>query len=170
MALSRMGYLPGFVTAVNSWRGTPHFAILLATAIPIVVLIGVQGQIDILGDLYAFGLLGAFLVTCLSMIVIRYRERHNASHIGAVQAAEQAAGLGAVQPTGEPWHRRIGNAAGARMHPQVAARLRTVGAQTQRRISPWTKRARDAWPTLEILPGHRDHASRRHRLDYEPLR
>lgn len=153
MALSRMGYLPGFVTAINSWRGTPHFAILLATAIPIAVLLGVQGQIDILGDLYAFGLLGAFLVTCLSITIIRYRERHNASHIGAVQAAEQAASLGAVQPTSEPWHRRISNATGARMHPQVAARLRIVGAQTQRRISPWTKRARDAWPTTKYYLG-----------------
>jgi hypothetical protein len=153
MALSRMGYLPGFVTAVNSWRGTPHFAILLATAIPIAVLLGVQGQIDILGDLYAFGLLGAFLITCLSITIIRYRERHSASHIGAVQAAEQAAGLGVVQPTGEPWHRRIANATGARMHPQVTARLRAVGAQTQRRISPWTRRARDAWPTTKYYLG-----------------
>lgn len=153
MALSRMGYLPGFVTAINSWRGTPHFAILLATAIPIAVLLGVQGQIDILGDLYAFGLLGAFLVTCLSISVIRYRERHNASHIGALQAAEQAAGLGAIQPTSEPWHRRISNAAGARIHPQAAARLRVVGAQTQRRISPWTKRASDAWPTTKYYLG-----------------
>ncbi len=153
LALSRMGYLPAIVTATNSWRGTPHFAIFLATAIPIFVLIGVQGQIAILGDLYAFGLLGAFLITCLSITIIRYRERHNASQIGAVQAAEQAAGLGAIQRAGEPWHRRIGNATSARIHPQVAARLRMIGAQTQRHISPWTKRAREAWPSLKYYLG-----------------
>src|SRR5205823_7369305 len=33
------------------------------------------GKIDALGDMYAFGLLGAFTVTCLGLDIIRYRER-----------------------------------------------------------------------------------------------
>lgn len=153
IALSRMGYLPGAVTATNKWRGTPHNAILLATAIPVIVLIGVQGRIEILGDMYAFGLLGAFSVTCLSMTIIRYRERHHASHIGAVQAAEQAAGVGEIQRAGKPWGRRIVAATGERINPQVAARLRTASAQTQRRIEPWISYARESWPTLKYYLG-----------------
>ncbi len=88
IALSHMGYLPSLVTVTNKWRGTPHNAILLAARIPVVVLIAVRGQIDLLGDMYAFGLLGAFSLTCLAMDVIRYRDRHGEAHIGAVEAAE----------------------------------------------------------------------------------
>jgi hypothetical protein len=32
----------------------------LATVVPILVLVAVRGNINILGDMYAFGLLGAF--------------------------------------------------------------------------------------------------------------
>jgi hypothetical protein len=35
----------------------------------------VRGEINILGDMYAFGLLGAFTVTCVGLDIIRYRER-----------------------------------------------------------------------------------------------
>src|SRR5207249_6838351 len=43
--------------------------------IPIAVLLLVRGEITILGDMYAFGLLGAFTVTCVGLDIIRYRER-----------------------------------------------------------------------------------------------
>src|SRR5213080_5272617 len=56
LALSRMEFFPKFVQQRNKLRGTPHFSILLAIAIPICVLIVVQGNITVLGDLYAFGL------------------------------------------------------------------------------------------------------------------
>ncbi len=153
MALSRMGYLPKFITATNAWRGTPHNAILLATLIPAVVLIGVRGQIDILGDMYAFGLLGAFSLTCLAMDVIRYRERHGTAHIGAVEASERSAGMSEVAPTGVPWHARLSSVAGARIYLRVFAQLRAAGAQTRRRISPWATRARGSWPTLKYFLG-----------------
>ncbi len=40
-----------------------------------------------LGDLYAFGLLGAFSVTCLSLDIVRWREmRHHARSVGSGQA------------------------------------------------------------------------------------
>lgn len=75
LALSRMRFFPSFVERRNSWRGTPHYSIALATGIPIVVLIIVQGNINILGDMYAFGLLGAFSLTCLGLDIVRFRER-----------------------------------------------------------------------------------------------
>src|SRR6266702_4098861 len=75
MALSRMDFFPPFVLKRNKLRGTPHYSIALATGIPIAVLLLVRGNINILGDMYAFGLLGAFTLTCLGLDIVRYRER-----------------------------------------------------------------------------------------------
>src|SRR5437588_9351076 len=75
MALSRMDFFPAFVLRRNKLRGTPHYSIALATGIPIALLVLVRGNINILGDMYAFGLLGAFTVTCVGLDIIRYRER-----------------------------------------------------------------------------------------------
>ena len=75
MALSRMEFFPRFILKRNKFRGTPHWSIALATGIPIAVLIFVNGEITILGDMYAFGLLGAFSVTCLGLDVLRSHER-----------------------------------------------------------------------------------------------
>lgn len=75
LALSRMGFLPGLVAHRNSWRGTPHWAILLSVAVPVVVVILANGDQNLLGDLYAFGLLGAFTLTCASLDVVRWHDR-----------------------------------------------------------------------------------------------
>ena len=153
IALSRMGYLPAFITATNAWRGTPHNAILLATLIPVVILIGVRGQIEILGDLYAFGLLGAFTLTCVSMTVIRYRDRHGASHIGAVEAAERSLGAADTARAGEPWHVRLRSAASARMNERVVDRLRAADAHAQSRIRPVLQRIQRSWPSINFYLG-----------------
>ena len=75
LALSRMEFFPQFILKRNVLRGTPHYSIALATIIPIIVLVAVRGDINILGDMYAFGLLGAFSLTCLGMDIVRYRAR-----------------------------------------------------------------------------------------------
>ena len=75
LALARMEFFPQFILKRNTLRGTPHYSIALATIIPILVLLAVQGNITILGDMYAFGLLGAFSLTCLGMDIVRYRQR-----------------------------------------------------------------------------------------------
>ncbi len=75
LALARMDFFPEFILKRNTFRGTPHWSIAIATGIPIGVLVLVNGKINILGDMYAFGLLGAFTVTCLGLDIIRYRER-----------------------------------------------------------------------------------------------
>jgi amino acid transporter len=74
MALSNMGFLPAFVLKRNKLRGSPHFSIMFATGIPVLILIAVLGNINLLGDMYAFGLLGAFSLTCLSLDIVRYRD------------------------------------------------------------------------------------------------
>jgi amino acid transporter len=90
MALSRMQFFPAILLQRNKRRGTPHYAILLATAIPIIPLLLVNGKISLLGDMYAFGLLAAFTLTCLGLDIVRHRERK------AARAARDR-----VDPTGE---------------------------------------------------------------------
>jgi len=92
LALSRMEFFPKFVQQRNKLRGTPHFSILLAIAIPICVLVAVQGAITVLGDLYAFGLLGAFTLTCVGLDIVRRRER-KAARAERVSSHSTARGL-----------------------------------------------------------------------------
>ena len=75
LALSRMSFFPAIVEKRDKFRGTPIVSIALATGIPIAILIIVNGQINVLGELYAFGLLGAFALTCVSLDALRVRER-----------------------------------------------------------------------------------------------
>ena len=76
LALSRMRFLPTILQRVNRWRGTPHVSIAAATLVPLLVVVLTGASTTFLGDLYAFGLLGAFCVTCVSLDVIRWREMH----------------------------------------------------------------------------------------------
>ena len=77
LALTRMGFLPRIVEHHNALRHTPQFAIFAAVGPP-VVLVYIAGQSAVaavfLGDLYAFGLLGSFILTNVSLDVIRWRE------------------------------------------------------------------------------------------------
>jgi amino acid transporter len=76
LALTRMQFLPRFLEQRNRWRNTPHWAVLASMGIPLLVLLAVRGDVGVLGDLYAFGLLGAFTMTCVSLDIIRWHERH----------------------------------------------------------------------------------------------
>jgi amino acid transporter len=74
IALARMGFLPRALERRNRIRFTPHWAILAATALPIVMVLILGANVENLGDLYAFGLLGTFVLTCISLDVVRWRE------------------------------------------------------------------------------------------------
>jgi amino acid transporter len=78
IALARLGFFPELVMKRNKLRNTPHNAIILASGIPILILILVSGNINLLGDMYAFGLLGAFTLTCLGLDIVRSRDRKEA--------------------------------------------------------------------------------------------
>ncbi|MGA2664202.1 MAG: APC family permease [Nitrososphaerales archaeon] len=91
MALSRMRFFPAIILRRNGRRGTPHYAIILAATFPIVPLVLVDGRVNLLGDMYAFGLLAAFTLTCLGLDIVRHRERK------AALAARRLAG-----PSDEP--------------------------------------------------------------------
>jgi amino acid transporter len=74
IALARMGFLPRVLEHRNRIRRTPHWAVLAAVALPVVIIIASRGSVSLLGDLYAFGLLGTFVLTCVSLDVVRWRE------------------------------------------------------------------------------------------------
>jgi amino acid transporter len=74
IALARMGFLPRGVERRNRWRGTPHWAILLAVSVPVLLIVLVGDNVGVLGDLYAFGLLGAFILTCVALDVVRWHD------------------------------------------------------------------------------------------------
>ncbi len=99
LALSRMRFFPYLLERRSAWRGTPHYAIALATGIPILILIaahvaskGTQGALNVLGDLYAFGLLGAFSLTCLGLDIVRSRERRRKKEKERLKKLAQAGG------------------------------------------------------------------------------
>lgn len=75
LALSRMGFMPDLLQRRNRLRGTPHWAIAVTVGIPILVVIAANGDQNLLGDLYAFGLLGAFTLTAASLDIVRWHDR-----------------------------------------------------------------------------------------------
>jgi amino acid transporter len=75
VALSRMRFLPQAIQRRSRWWDSPYIAIGAATAIPVAIVILANGNVTLLGDMYAFGLLGAFSVTSVSLDVVRWRER-----------------------------------------------------------------------------------------------
>ena len=73
LALSRQGFLPKIMELRNRAFNTPHIAVLFATFVPVLLILLTQGQMAILGDMYAFGLLGAFVFSSLSLDTIRWK-------------------------------------------------------------------------------------------------
>jgi amino acid transporter/nucleotide-binding universal stress UspA family protein len=75
VALAHERYLPQSLARLNYRFGTPHNAIAVATVVPIVMAVFTEGALDLLGDLYAFGLLGAFALSAAAVDVVAWRER-----------------------------------------------------------------------------------------------
>ena len=73
LSLANQGFLPKAIALRNAAFNTPHVAVFIATSVPIAVILMTQGQLALLGDLYAFGLLGAFVFSSLSLDLIRWR-------------------------------------------------------------------------------------------------
>ena len=153
MALSRMEFFPAFVLKRNKLRGTPHYSIALATGIPIVVLVLVNGRIILLGDLYAFGLLGAFTLTCLGLDIVRYRERKAARAIaahlprgdGSRQEPPEELLRSAMELT-EEYALANGPASLGGLDPKTIAMLASP-------VRSWRIRLRDLWYNLDFYLG-----------------
>ncbi len=75
LALASGGFLPPLVTWRNQRFGTPHVAIVIATLIPVGVVMLTKAELGLLGDLYVFGLLGAFVMSSGGLDIIRWRQQ-----------------------------------------------------------------------------------------------
>ncbi|MBI2963731.1 MAG: universal stress protein [Deltaproteobacteria bacterium] len=73
LALAHQGFLPRPLLTRNRTFGTPHVAIAITTIVPVAVVIATQGRMVLLGDMYAFGLLGAFVLSSVGLDVMRWR-------------------------------------------------------------------------------------------------
>jgi nucleotide-binding universal stress UspA family protein len=73
LALARQGFLPKILELRNRAFNTPHIAVVIATSVPILLILATRGEMALLGDMYAFGLLGAFVFSSLSLDAIRWR-------------------------------------------------------------------------------------------------
>jgi nucleotide-binding universal stress UspA family protein len=80
LALVRLGFLPQWLAERNLRYGTPHRAIVVSVLVPIVMVLATRGEMALLGDMYAFGLLGAFTLT--SVGIDRMRVQENKRGIG----------------------------------------------------------------------------------------
>ena len=73
-ALADVNFLPKVMLRRSVRFGTPHFAIVFAALVPTGVLFATRGDIGALGALYAFGLLGAFFLSSISLDRVRMAE------------------------------------------------------------------------------------------------
>ena len=75
LALAHAEYLPRFLMRRSRIFGTPHVGIIFFTVVTILIIRQTEGRLQLLGHLYAFGLLGAFTFTSAGLDVIRWREK-----------------------------------------------------------------------------------------------
>jgi len=123
--------------------------------VPILVLILVKGNINLLGDLYAFGLLGAFTLTCLGLDIVRHRERKlarslsrqlqngNLSETNREKLAEDVL-RSATPPNNGATSGAQANLGG--IGPEDLAALATPATS-------WRVKFRDAWHSLDFWLG-----------------
>ena len=74
LSLGRLGFLPKSLSERNARFGTPHRAIAVSVLVPVVVALATWGNIDLLGHMYTFGLLGAFTFTSVGLDKMRWQE------------------------------------------------------------------------------------------------
>jgi len=89
LALAERRYFPRGLMVRSQQFGTPHYAIVMVVAVPLAVVLLTRGEMGTLGDMYAFGLLGAFAIESSGLDVLRWRDRkRNATFwIGLVPTA-----------------------------------------------------------------------------------
>ncbi|HET7004396.1 MAG TPA: APC family permease [Candidatus Binatia bacterium] len=73
LALAKSEFLPRVIALRGVRFNSPHIAIFIATIVPIAVVVATQGELALLGEMYAFGLIGAFVFSSFSLDVIRWR-------------------------------------------------------------------------------------------------
>ncbi len=89
LALSNTGFMPRVISLRSQKFHSPHVAISIATLVPVTVILATRGEIKLLGEMYAFGLLGAFVFSSVSLDRIRWNlgRRDPAFWIGVLTTA-----------------------------------------------------------------------------------
>ena len=72
-ALARQHFLPEVLSRLSPRFGTPHIAIGVTVLVPVTVILSTRGDIKLLGEMYAFGLLGAFSLSSAGLDLVRWR-------------------------------------------------------------------------------------------------
>ena len=72
LALANSGFMPRVISLRGKKFHSPHVAILIATVVPLAVILATRGELALLAEMYAFGLLGAFVFSSGSLDVIRW--------------------------------------------------------------------------------------------------
>ena len=72
--LSDLGFLPSFLRKRHPKLGTPYLSIITSALIPMAIIVITKANVDILGDLYNFGLLGTLSLSSLSIDKLRWRD------------------------------------------------------------------------------------------------
>jgi nucleotide-binding universal stress UspA family protein len=73
-AVGELGYLPAAMAARHKRFGTPRIAIIVITLATVLLVITTGGRLFKLGRVFAFGLLGSYAITSVSLGVIAWRE------------------------------------------------------------------------------------------------
>jgi amino acid transporter/nucleotide-binding universal stress UspA family protein len=77
LSLAEKGFLPSAIAHRNRTFGTPQIAILVATLVPVAIVALSGGDMQVLAGLYAFGLLGAFVLSSAGLDLIRWRAKQH---------------------------------------------------------------------------------------------
>lgn len=86
LKLAQTGNLPGGLLKTGK-RGTPVLSISIVAITSAAILVMVQGNMEMLGHLYAFGVVGSVLLTLVSILKIRlFDEEHSKKWITALVA------------------------------------------------------------------------------------
>jgi nucleotide-binding universal stress UspA family protein len=74
-AVGELGYLPAMLATRNKRFGTPRGAVVVITVSAVALVIATGGRMLALGKIFAFGLLGSYAITSISLTVLAWRER-----------------------------------------------------------------------------------------------
>ena len=72
--LSDLGFLPSFLRKRHPTLGTPYLSILISGLVPMAIILITRANVDALGDLYNFGLLGTLSLSSLAIDKLRWRD------------------------------------------------------------------------------------------------